>query len=149
MNLRQLSLFIFIAILIAFSGCSLDTGDWFRQLPGGYNLSRICKDQGKEVCDIGNSERQVVVYPQIDGIQIYGPVIIGHNEPHSLTGDHKQMEPDSNATMFGYFIIDTATNKIEKGLSRDEWTKLLAKRYGLKEVHLKWPCRDCPLDGAP
>lgn len=93
--------------------------DFCIKLPNGYELFRPYV-QGNCIVD---SESSVVIGEFVDRYRVIKHLVVGHVSPGlSYPGDTEPQE----AT--GYFILDTKTGNIEKGMTKRKWMSSLKAR---------------------
>lgn len=83
--------------------------DFSVRLPRGYSIIRI---HGNNV--VLTKEGWYVLGPEVDLYRDCDPFVIGHVSAYP-----------GEASVAGYFVLDTRTDALRKGLSKDEWRKVL------------------------
>jgi len=130
MKTRTLSSLALLSLLFL-TGCSKGN-----PLPGGY---AIFFGDSEDVGLVLPPKGEVLVGPKLTRIGNSGTLIFGEVQPPkkpnaSLTGSRTP----------GFFILDSTTGAIERGLSREEWLKKLQKAGLQGEPELVYPERKGP-----
>ena len=107
---------IFIIILLIY-GCH--KYEFTIDLQNGYKLWRVSESE----LYIGNSEDVFVVGPRVESLEIAGDYIIGLVIEPKKFNSSMDIKP-------GYFLINTISNNVIKGLTKKEWDDKL-KTYGI------------------
>jgi hypothetical protein len=84
------------------------------------------RKDGYDPYDIGAPR----VGPNVDGYRVYRNIITGHVSKPKREDSEESGSVSEKCGRTGYFIIDTQANRIQRGLSRNEWRRQLRK-YGL------------------
>ena len=122
--------FLILALFpLLLTGCN--QGD---PLPGGYAIF------------IASGEETLLVDKQSGGVAGANLVQIG-NSGTLIFGEIQIMprRPAKDSDTPGFFILDSTTGVIEKGLSREDWLKKLKKAGIQGEPVLVYPGRKAPL----
>jgi hypothetical protein len=115
--------------LLLLNGCN--KGD---PLPGGYAIFIPAGDDSIMLVDV---KHMGVAGPTLTQIGNAGALIFGE-----IQATPRRSAADSKTP--GFFILDSATGTIERGLSREDWLKKL-RRAGLQgEPELVYPGRKAP-----
>jgi hypothetical protein len=114
--------------LLLLTGCNKGA-----PLPGGYAIF------------IASGEETLLVDKQSGGVAGANLVQIG-NSGALIFGEIQLMprRPAKDSDTPGFFILDSTTGAIEKGLSREDWLKKLKKAGFQGEPELVYPGRKAP-----
>lgn len=114
--------------LLLLTGCNKGA-----PLPGGYAIF------------IASGEETLLVDKQSGGVAGANLVRIG-NSGTLIFGEIQLMprRPAKDSDIPGFFILDSTTGAIEKGLSREDWLKKLQKAGVQGEPDLVYPGRKVP-----
>jgi hypothetical protein len=105
-------------------------------LPGGY---AIFFGDSEDVGLVLPPKGEILVGPKLAKIGNSGTLIFGEIQPP------KKANPSlAGSGTPGFFILDSTTGTIERGLSRDEWSKRLQKAGLQGEPELVYPERKGP-----
>jgi hypothetical protein len=121
--------FLTLALLpLLLTGCNKGA-----PLPGGYAIF------------IASGEETLLVDKQSGGVAGANLVQIG-NSGALIFGEIQLMpaRPAKDSDTPGFFILDSTTGAIEKGLSREDWLKKLQKAGIQGEPDLVYPGRKAP-----
>jgi hypothetical protein len=122
------SLIVALMPLLLLTGCNKGA-----PLPGGYAIF------------IASSSEILLVDKQSGGVAGANMVQIG-NSGALIFGEIQLMprRPAKDSDTPGFFILDSTTGAIEKGLSREDWLKKLHKAGLQGEPELVYPGRKAP-----
>lgn len=125
-GLIALGLLIISAFLLMQPGLH----DFRITLPNGYQLIRPSA-QGNYIAD---PKSWGIIGPYVDRYRVVKHLVVGHVSPRPVfRGDTQPQE----AT--GYFILDTKTGSIEKGMTKTKWTSTLKTKGVLSPPKLRRP----------
>lgn len=115
-----------VLVIVIFIGIPLAyfmSGGWdYRiSLPNGYEMVRI-HSGSVAICDSNTVE---VIGPNIDRYTVVQDVVAGHVVVARPDDFGQEEKP-------GYFILDTRTGSVRKGLSEKQWIYSLSK-YGVSD----------------
>jgi hypothetical protein len=114
--------------LLLLTGCNKST-----RLPGGY---AIFFGDSEDVGLVLPPKGEILVGPKLAKIGNSGTLIFGEVQPP------KKPNPSlAGRRTPGFFILDSTTGAIERGLSREEWLKKLQKAGLQDEPELVYPER--------
>jgi len=117
--------------LLPLNGCN--KGD---PLPGGY---AILFGDSEDVGLVLQPKGEILVGPKLAKIGNSGTLIFGEVQPP------KKPNPSlAGSATPGFFILDSTAGTIERGLSREEWSKKLQKAGLQGEPELVYPERKGP-----
>jgi hypothetical protein len=128
--------FMILSIIFYDSAFCIGIWDYDTELINGYRLIRTNSPSVfifKKSLSFSEPEYPVVP-PKITGLNIYGNIIVGETE-FTPVGD------DCDASVSGFFILDTETNKLKIGLKKEQWLKILRNMGLEKEPTLIEPSR--------
>jgi hypothetical protein len=125
---KRVALFVAMATLLG--GCG--QGD---PLPNGYKVFFASASEAALVKD-GVNYGACVAGPHVAELGNSGQHIFGRIEPKKDIPPHVDHAP-------GFFVIDSATDKVTTGLDRDEWLATL-KAVGVDSPQLHSPERKWP-----
>ncbi len=114
-------------------GCQ--QGDFSVALPGGWHLSRWSSGEYVVLRTAKSSnEIEVMIGPTVDRYQVFGVVIVGHVGPWKGVN-----APDR--PVLGYFVVDTATQRVWEGLDEAAWRQRLRELGITEDPQLHRPTR--------
>jgi hypothetical protein len=129
----QCRLFLLAPIALLVVACV--QGDFSIALPGEWQLMRSASGEYAVFKTEPNSnEMKILIGPTVDRYQVLGAVITGHVSPwHGPNAPERPMP--------GYFVVDTATDRVWQGLDERAWRQRLREFGVTEEPQLKWPTR--------
>ncbi len=77
---------------------------------------------------------KIIIGPTVDRYQVHEAIITGYVSPW-----HGPNAPER--PVLGYFVIDTATDRVWQGLDERAWRQRLRELGVTEEPQLKWPTR--------
>lgn len=124
-------IFIIFLFLFMLYFLSPGLGDFTKELPNGYKLERT----NSETVFIAGKDSWAVIGANIDGYRVINNFVIGHISKSQL--------PDESISekKIGYFILDTKTGDIEKGMSKIKWDLSLRKKGIINTQLLRSPTK--------
>ena len=128
--------FMILSIIFSDSAFCIGIWDYDTELINGYRLIRTNSPSifiFKERLSFSEPDYPVVP-PKIIGLNVYGNTIVGETELTPV-GDY------CDASVSGFFILDTETNKLKIGLKKEQWLKILRNMGLEKEPTLIEPSR--------
>ena len=123
---------------VVLSALLFGNGDYEAQLPNGYMLYRM---NDSEIFIWGPDKRfapRIEVPPSVAKIGGRGDIVYGYTESNSFLANHSGW---GDKIVEGFFVLDTKTDTVSVGLTKDEWLKALAVHKITKEPSLKKPSR--------
>jgi len=117
--------------LLLLTACNKST-----PLPGGY---AIFFGDSEDVGLVHPPKGEILVGPKLARIGNSGTLIFGEVQP-----PRKPNPSLAGSGTPGFFILDSTTGTIERGLSREEWSKKLQKAGLQGEPELVYPERKGP-----
>jgi hypothetical protein len=136
MQMSKIFKFMILSIIFSDSAFCIGIWDYDTELINGYRLIRTNSPSVfifKKSLSFSEPDYPVVP-PKITGLNIYGNIIVGETE-FTPVGD------DCDASVSGFFILDTETNKLKIGLKKEQWLKILRNMGLEKEPTLIEPSR--------
>lgn len=100
--------------------------DYSLALPNGYRLIRT----SASIFTIAGPDNSIVIEPKIDKYGVNGKFVIGK-------ASYCEDDPDSVA---GYFVVDTSSGLIQKGLNEEELLNMLGANK-MQRIRLERPPR--------
>jgi hypothetical protein len=144
---RQLSLLVVLLPLLLWlcSGCSYVQGDYAVDLPNGYSLVR---SNSSDIAIFGPPElySSRVVPPLIVSIGVHENLVfgkVGDSQDLWLRGqdDLAKAEKAEQEKARGYFLLNTKTHAVKRGLIKEGWLDALKEQGVDSEPALKKPNR--------
>ena len=117
-----------LCLLVCCFGCSKITGS--TPLPNGYTI-----EKGNSTCfaivkhDSARKKYDTIAGPTISCYAVVGNIVVGlweiqRGDPYA----------DKTSSEYGYFVLNTATGKLQRGLTEVACVKVLSGEYGIQSL---------------